>query len=519
LSRSTSDARPLNILLIEDNPGDARLIRAMLEEAGDQQAIRLLHVDRLVLGVEQLQKPGIDVVLLDLGLPDSYGLETFVKARVAAPRLPIVVMSGQTDSAVALRAVQEGAQDYLLKGHVDPERLVRALRYAIEHKRIEERQRFLAEASRKLAGSLDFEATLEQVVRLPVSALADMSLVSLTPDHSSEARVEVHDVDAERASRIRRWAEPLGADLTALGAHLPEVGLAFSLVVPLTARGRSLGQLYLARSIARDEVDAEYTQVVEDLALRSALALDNARLHRELQGALHLRDEVLATTSHDLRSPLIGIRMEGELLLRRLRRHRDATDTSLHHEIARGLGDIDSTIGRALGLIDELLDVAALQAGRQLQLERREVDLSELARQIVAQHQARTRFHQLCLMIPEAPVIGEWDAGRLARVVDNLLGNAIKYSPGADTIRVNVAREGDWAVLRVEDHGVGIPADELGRVFDRFYRGSNVPPDSRGSGIGLHGVRKIVEQHGGTLSVESRGGEGSTFTVRLPVQA
>jgi signal transduction histidine kinase len=502
----------LSVLLIEDNPGDARLIRLMLEEAQEQQSLKLTHVDRLALGLERLREPGTDVLLLDLGLPDSYGLDTFVHARSAAPGVAIVVLSGQTDTAVALRAVQEGAQDYLLKGHVDPEGLVRALRYAIEHKRIEDRQRFLAEASRKLAGSLDYEATLEEVVSLPVPFLADTCLVRLVPDERSEPRVIVRDADPERERHVRQWADVQPADLADASAGLAECGLTSCLVVPLIAHGRSLGELLLARSRGRDSFLADEAQAVEELALRSALALDNARLHRELKGALRLRDEVLASTSHDLRSPLTGVRLQGLVLRRILRREGRADD-----QVVRGLDDIDAAIGRALALIDELLDVAALQAGRRLQLERRAVDLTQLSREMVTQYQARTSFHRLCLNAPEAPLVGQWDAHRLARVVDNLLGNAIKYSPQPDTIHVNVTREGEWAVLRVIDHGVGIPADELNRVFDRFYRGTNVAPEMRGSGIGLHGVRQIIEQHGGSVAAASQPGEGSTFTVRLPL--
>jgi signal transduction histidine kinase len=512
LSRSTSEPRPLHVLLIEDNPGDARLIRVMLAEAHDQRAIALTHVDRLARGLRRLREPGIDVVLLDLGLPDSSGLETFVQARAAAPDVAIVVLSGLDNQDLAVKAVQEGAQDYLVKGHVDPQGLVRALSYAVERKRIEDRQRFLAEASRKLADSLEYEATLDQVARLPVPFLADACLVRLLPDDSSSPRVVVHAAHPDRERNLRQWADVQPADLTEASPGLAEFGLTSSLVVSLIARGRSLGQLCLARATGRDAFHAEDAQAVDELALRSALALDNARLYRELRSALRLRDEVLASTSHDLRSPLTGVRLQGVLLRRLLRNAGGVQD-----KVVRGLEEIDGAVGRALALIDELLDVAALQAGRRLQLDLAKLDLAELARQAVTQHQARTSFHRLCLNAPEAPLVGEWDASRLARVVDNLLGNAIKYSPHPDTIRVELAREGRWAVLRVTDHGVGIPSDELVRVFDRFYRGTNVPPEMRGSGIGLHGVRQIVEQHGGSVAVESQPGVGSTFMVRLPL--
>jgi signal transduction histidine kinase len=106
-------------------------------------------------------------------------------------------------------------------------------------------------------------------------------------------------------------------------------------------------------------------------------------------------------------------------------------------------------------------------------------------------------------------------------VLDNLLGNALKYSPRPDCITVGLEREadieGEWAVIRVHDHGVGIPAAELRRVFDRFYRGSNVASEIRGVGVGLAGVRQIMQQHAGRISVESQEGVGSTFTVRLPL--
>jgi DNA-binding NarL/FixJ family response regulator len=127
---TTFDAPQLVVLLVEDNPGDARLIRIMLAEPG-YAPVRLVHVDRLAAALERVRHSDITVVLLDLGLPDSQGLETFVELRDAVPHLPIVVLSGDTDTGLALRAVREGAQDYLLKSRVDSEILVRALRYAV----------------------------------------------------------------------------------------------------------------------------------------------------------------------------------------------------------------------------------------------------------------------------------------------------------------------------------------------------------------------------------------------------
>jgi two-component system cell cycle sensor histidine kinase/response regulator CckA len=129
--------KPINVLLVEDNPGDARLIQEMLAEAGGA-LFDLGCADRLSTGLERLAVGDINVVLLDLGLPDSRGLDTFVRVRTQAPDVPIVVLTGLDDEALAVQAVEAGAQDYLVKGQVDSNPLARALRYAIERKRAEE---------------------------------------------------------------------------------------------------------------------------------------------------------------------------------------------------------------------------------------------------------------------------------------------------------------------------------------------------------------------------------------------
>ncbi|HKZ55404.1 MAG TPA: diguanylate cyclase [Anaerolineales bacterium] len=123
------------VLLIEDNPGDARLIREYLREVQDA-AFVLEHVDRLALGLDRLAHSGIDLVLLDLSLPDAHGIDTFLNVHTLAPSIPIVVLTGLDDQTVALQALREGAQDYLVKGQVNAELLERSLRYAIERNRL-----------------------------------------------------------------------------------------------------------------------------------------------------------------------------------------------------------------------------------------------------------------------------------------------------------------------------------------------------------------------------------------------
>jgi serine phosphatase RsbU (regulator of sigma subunit) len=162
------DASPPNIriraLLIEDNPGDARLIEMMLSDAGPD-LFQLEHADRLDMGLERIEKGGIDIVLSDLSLPDSHGLGTFTRLHAAAPRMPIIVLSGLSDTTVAVAAVHEGAQDFLVKGQVDGPLLARAIRYAIERKRMSEQLHRYADELRKKNAQLEADFNMAREIQ------------------------------------------------------------------------------------------------------------------------------------------------------------------------------------------------------------------------------------------------------------------------------------------------------------------------------------------------------------------
>jgi signal transduction histidine kinase len=182
---------------------------------------------------------------------------------------------------------------------------------------------------------------------------------------------------------------------------------------------------------------------------------------------------------------------------------------------------IDATATRMTDLINELLDLSHLQISQPLELVRRPVDLIALIQQVVAEQQQTTHRHQLRIESAVTELVGDFDAARISRVIANLISNAIKYSPRAPEITVQIAREeiggAPYAVVTVRDQGIGIPAEDLPYIFEQFRRAENVIGRIKGTGIGLASVRQIVEQHGGTITVESVEGEGSAFTVRLPL--
>jgi signal transduction histidine kinase len=224
------------------------------------------------------------------------------------------------------------------------------------------------------------------------------------------------------------------------------------------------------------------------------------------------REALLAAVAHDLRNPLTSIKGSADLLRRQAAVGR--LDPARLDERLSLVSDTASAMSSQIG---EMLDLARLRAGRPLDLVRHPTDLVTLAYRVAGQVQQTTDLHTIEIANAVPKVVGEWDSFRLERVVANLLANAIKYSPGGGEIALRIAGEADWAVLSVRDWGIGVPAADLERVFERHYRAANVAGRFPGQGLGLASARQIVEQHGGTIAVESREGEGSTFTVRLPL--
>ena len=248
------------------------------------------------------------------------------------------------------------------------------------------------------------------------------------------------------------------------------------------------------------------------LAGRVSLYLERSeRLSAELQRALETRDEFLAAAAHDLRNPLSTIQAAGEVLERAAER----PGSVARDQLARVSEHILAASRRMSRLLAGFLDVAHLQIGQPLELQRARADLAALARQVVAEQQQLTARHRVSFLGPEALVV-ELDGPRMQRALENLIGNAIKYSPDGGEISVRLHARDPEVLLSVQDRGIGIPPADLERIFARFERGVNVAGRFSGTGIGLAIARQIVEQHGGTLTVQSEVGAGSTFTLHFP---
>jgi PAS domain S-box-containing protein len=406
----------------------------------------------------------------------------------------------------------------------------------------EERFRFLAEASAILGSSLDYEATLQTVADLVVPRYADWCVVDVLEEgriapvavsHSDPSKVELARElqrrwpprpDAKngtpnvlRTGRSELYSE-IPDEVLIQGAqdeeHLRiarELNLRSALIVPLPARGATLGALTLVWAESPQRYSTSDVPLMEELGRRAGIAVDNARLYREVQNAVRLRDEFLSIASHELKTPLTTILLQISAMERSLR----AVDKVDIAKLGQRVGTIDRHINRLAGLIEELLDVARATAGR-IQLNAAPVDLDEVVRE--ATERLKPNFAMVGSELTvdlRGPRRGLWDRSRLDQVVTNLLTNAIKYG-GGKPIHVATSATDDAAVLTVRDAGIGIAKTDQSRIFERFGRA--VPAENYGGlGLGLWIAKELVDAMGGRITVESSLGEGAVFTVVLPL--
>lgn len=409
-----------------------------------------------------------------------------------------------------------------------------------EQRRREETDRFLGRVSDLLASSLDYRTTAQSIASLCAGSQADYCIVhveeqdqvhALGTAHADPSRQEIvrglmrrFPVDPEGHHPVMRTLRTGDAQLLAevddavladmsVGAEhlemLRDLGLSSMLVVPLQARGRTLGALTLARTGSAPCYGPDDVEPARELARRAALAVDNARLYEEARQAARARDEVLAVVSHDLRNPLHAVLLASTVL---------EDFSSADQWSARDrqqIRVIRRSAEQMTGLIQDLVDVIALETGAPT-LQRERIAAAPLPGGVAELFQAQADgkgVRLACESDPGLPPV-EADRGRLLQVFSNLLGNALKFTPSGGTVTLRAAPGDGFVHFSVSDTGPGISAEHLDHVFDRFWRARR--EERGGLGLGLAIARGIVEAHGGRIWAESAVGEGSTFHFTVP---
>ena len=317
--------------------------------------------------------------------------------------------------------------------------------------------------------------------------------------------------------------QPIVRRLDGTICAVPDQPLARAVMRGEVVRGE---QLVMTNSIT----GAEITILVNSVPLidASGLSAGGVAVFQDISPLRDLdrqKDEFLAAVSHDLKTPATIIKGRANLLQRVVSRSKIGTeaggmDNATAEQFVDGLQAIDESTAQLVRLVDELLDLTRLRMGQTFDLDLGPVDLVKTARRLATEYQNISPRHVILVESEGGRLVGDWDEARIERVVANLISNAVKYSPRGGEIVVSTAHEEragqEWARLVVRDNGLGIPDEELSRVFEPYYRGTNVRSIS-GTGVGLAASRHIVEQHGGEITVDSAPGKSTTVTVRLPL--
>lgn len=351
------------------------------------------------------------------------------------------------------------------------------------------RQRFLADASALLVGSLDYQASLHTLAGLLVSGWADGCAIELFRPGQDSERIAMGACELQ--------GSPLG---------FPS-----NLRVPLRVRDRALGMLSLISALPGRYGPADEA-LFEVLAQRIATAVDTAQLHQHLQEAVRWREELLATVSHDLKTPLMVVKLNAELLLRDTR----SPEEERRRYGRRQLQIVLRAVEQIHGLIAGLLDRARIQ-GTPLSLERQPLPVAELFQEALDMLWPLALAKQQMLGVEVAPGLPRVsaDRARILQVLANLLGNAIKFTPPGGTITLRASQEGGMVRISVRDSGPGISPEGVPHLFERFWRATSAV--ERGTGLGLSIAKSIVQTHGGAIWVETEDGAGSIFCFTLPV--
>ncbi len=502
---------PVRVLLVEENADDAARVVRDLERAGFSPRWERVADAAALQGA--LARAAWDVVVASSTLTGLGADRALTMVRQASGDVPFIVMS-ETDEDAA-RAVLAGADEFVPRqgGGWLSAAVARELR---ETKLRQERSRAMEDLRES-----------EDRFRLLVESVRDYAMVMLDEDGLVASWNEgVHRIHGYEEREIvgqsfaRFYTEE---DVEQGGPKRDlEAALAEGRTRTESWRVRKDGTRFFAETTLSAVHDASrrlrgYALVTNDVTATKRAEEENRRLMRQLEDAVRARDDFLAIASHELKTPLTSLQLQVQTLLRIVHAPEsgDGTEGVPRERLLHKLTVVGRQVDRMNKLVTELLDISRIARGR-LELEEEEVDLSEVVSAVAARlEDAAVDAGSEVVVRAEPMVRGRWDRFRIEQVVNNLLSNAIKYGQGRP-VTVVLCRSGSSAMLSVEDRGIGIAPTDQARIFKRFERAVSENAFG-GFGMGLWIVRQIVEAHGGTIRVHSRRGEGSTFTVEVPL--
>jgi PAS domain S-box-containing protein len=489
----------IKVLLIEDNPGDARLVREALRERVLGSSFQVVTASRLADGVARLGSQGFDVVLLDLSLPDSSGLETFHRLREASPGVPVLILTGLEDETVGTTAMADGAQDYVLKRYLSTDILPRAIVYALSRRalmgQLEDRMRELRDSEERYRSLVDgvdaivWESNMERrrfsFVSQQVEEILGFPASDFTDNEGFWAS-RLHPADMERVVRRRAQAGPRGG-----GEHVLEYRFK-------DAKGQWVWIRDIVRVLRKpDGAPWGLTGVMIDVS--------------EVVAIQEYRENLVDVISHEFRTPVTVIQGYAQLLTEPGASPKPATVAAAREKI--------ETASRHLSyLLNSITELSRLRRGGAPPLVE-SLPSREVVEEAIEALGARGRGFQGRIEVLVHPG-GEHlmaDRRKLVIALVELLDNAAKFSPADAPIWVGIRAEVDAMVMTVEDRGPGIPDSMRDGLFKPFVQADMTAVRATGgAGLGLAVVSGLVEAQGGRIELDTVVGQGTAMHIVLP---
>jgi signal transduction histidine kinase/CheY-like chemotaxis protein len=492
----------VKILLIEDDEDDYILFKNTLRKTGIPHEIQWDCTYEG--GLDCLENKIFDICFVDYRLGKHTGLELLKQMKKKRLWRPIILLTGQGNEELGLRAIQEGAEDYLMKSEITPNILRRSIRYTLERSRLRQREEKLLN-----------EEILQKTTELAM--LTDMVPVGI--GISQDAKCNKIFPNKELAGMFKIDTNQ-NASITTLDEEKPPYKI---FIDGKEATGKEL-PMHIAAETGKTLKDIEFELLYPDgtsttiSGSGSPLFDENNKIRGSVGVFIDItdrkdldkrKDEFIGIASHELKTPLTSMKTFVQILEKRLQQKGDKKDTYI-------LENVTKQVNRLTNLINDLLNVNTISDGK-LKLNKTWVDLDTLIKKIIIAYQYSTDTHQI---VAEGKIGKKVyiDEHRIEQVLTNLINNAIKYSPNADKIIIHVSSDKNYATVSVQDFGLGIERKDQVKVFERFYRAKDEENATiSGFGLGLYISSEIVKRHGGKIWVKSSYKKGSTFHFSLPL--
>ena len=532
------------ILIVDDCLEDREIYSRYLHKDLNQ-SYQIIEAELAEIGLSLCQRVKCDLILLDVNLPDMNGLEflTELKQQNSTPP-PAIVLTGSNDREIAVQAMKNGAQDYLVKHNLQPDILQLAVRSVIKNFQLQtllnrygERQRLIATTALRIRQSLNLEKTLntivtevrqllqcDRVLLYQFTSNKKGKIVAQSVEYNCNLTLDFPIQQIEQDLKYNQKCEKLKPDCiqdnTLLPDHLKNLQETGTLTIPIFYHSKEHGTIWgllIAHhcSIGRKWQEDE-ASILKQLSVQLAIAIEQAELLAKTQAALQkqkelnkFKSQIIATVSHEYRSPLTSILAAASTLKQywfQLKETKRNKLLQLIEEKSRHMGK----------LVNEMLDINKFELSK-ARFNPEIFDPVTFFSQLIEQQQLIAK-DQHTIVFKASENIHEFygDQELLKQIFINLVSNSIKYSPDGGKIEFNLTQQDSELIFYVKDEGIGILKQEQDNLFQSFSRGSNVGTIP-GTGLGLAIVKACVDLHCGKISLESQLNRGTKITISLPI--